>query len=362
VRAHNWQEKGNEVLNDRHEHAYRGGKRMDSIDLGRAVKAPFNDKQWGTKTLLGFLWLILVVTSPAVFGAQIEYIKDVAEGREELPTWDDFGGKWVKGFLVMVAYFIYLLPIWVLALIMVVPGIIAGVASNGDAGAGLLSGGVCLFIPIAFVYSVGIAVLMYGATVNYAMRGGFGSLFAISEILDHVRDGSGYFAAWLWAIVISIGASVITSVLGATAIGSILTPAVIYLELMMMSHVFGQWAARSYGSGMMAAAAAPGGYPPPPPAYTPPMPPAAPDAFAPAQPAGQFETPAPADVPQVEPPVPPMVEPPVAPPVAPPAEPPAAPATPVQETAPPMPPAAPAAPDEPPFRPEQPAQGDDETP
>jgi hypothetical protein len=43
---------------------------MDRIDLGRAFKAPFEDKEWVVKTLLGFLWGLLVVTIPAVIGAE----------------------------------------------------------------------------------------------------------------------------------------------------------------------------------------------------------------------------------------------------------------------------------------------------
>lgn len=113
---------------------------MDSIDIGRAVKAPFNDQNWISKTLLGFLWLLLGVTAPAVYGAQIEYVRGVAEGREDLPTWDDFGGKWIKGFLLAIAYFIYLLPIWILAFVLLLPGIVAAASSGGDYGAGLSAG------------------------------------------------------------------------------------------------------------------------------------------------------------------------------------------------------------------------------
>ena len=98
---------------------------MDSIDFGRALKAPFNDKGWPAKTALGFLWLLLGITSPVVYGAQLEYITRVSNGNEELPDWSDFGSKWVKGFLVSVAGFIYFLPIIILGFIMFVPGIIS---------------------------------------------------------------------------------------------------------------------------------------------------------------------------------------------------------------------------------------------
>jgi hypothetical protein len=309
---------------------------MDSIDLGRAFKAPFADPQWVNKTLMGWLWMLLGVTAPAVYGAQLDYIKGVSEGREELPDWSNFGDKWIRGFVLMIAMFIYLLPIWILGFVFALPGIIAAAASNGNAGGGLLGGGMCLFFLVAIVYVIGIAIVLYGATVNYALKGGFGSLFAFGEIMGHVRDGSGYFAAWLWALVLSFGASVVIGVLSATFIGYIAVPAVSYLMVMMTAHLFGQWAARSYNVAQAAPAYAAAGYIPPSGTYAPPAPPNSP-AYPPAAP----------------------VYPPAAPPVAPPAytppAPPAAPAAPIY--APPAPePAAPPAPDS--GFPTAPPQGD----
>ena len=88
---------------------------MDSIDLGRAFKAPFADKDWVKKTLLGavFGFPFFFFLLPAVSGAMLDYIQSVSQGREELPEWTDFGTKWVHGLLLTIAYFIYLLPIWV---------------------------------------------------------------------------------------------------------------------------------------------------------------------------------------------------------------------------------------------------------
>jgi len=284
---------------------------MDSIDLGRAFKAPFADPKWVNKTLMGWLWLLLGVTSPAVFGAQMDYIRSVSEGREELPEWDNFGDKWVRGFLLMVAYFIYLLPIWILFFVLLLPGIIASAATNGQSGGALFGGGMCLFVLLAIVYGIGIAVVMYAATVNYALKRNFGSLFAFSEILGHVRDGSGYFAAWLWAIVASLAVSVVASVLGATFIGLIVVPAVYYLGWMVMGHLFGQWAARSYGVTPVAASYAASGYIPPSGTYAPPAAPSAPGYPPPSPPSAPYAPPAP---PAYVPPAPPAAPAPPAPP------------------------------------------------
>jgi hypothetical protein len=304
---------------------------MDKIDLGRAFKAPFADSDWVKKTLMGWLWMLLGVTSPAVYGAQLEYIKGVSEGREDLPDWSDFGSKWVKGFLLLVAGFIYFLPVIVLGFVFAIPVIIAAASGSNGLG-GLAAGGMCIFWLFAIVYSVGVAILFYAATVNYALKGNFGSFFQFSEILARVRDGSGYFAAWVWAIVVSFAVGLVVSILSATFIGYILVPAVSYLSVMITAHLFGQWAARSYGIQAAAAPVGIPGYVPPAGAYTPPPAPT-PPAYAP---------------PAYAPPAPPVA--PAAPPTAPvaptaPYEPPAAP------TAPPAPPAAPVAPPEAPAAP-----------
>ena len=304
---------------------------MDKIDLGRAFKAPFADADWVKKTLMGWLWMLLGVTSPAVYGAQLEYIKSVSEGREDLPDWSDFGSKWVKGFMLLIAGFIYFLPVIVLSFIFMIPVILAA-ASGSDGMGGLAAGGMCLFWIFAIVYSVGVAILFYAATVNYALSGQFGAFFRFSEILARVRDGSGYWAAWLWAIVVSMASGLAVSILGATFIGYILVPAVSYLSVMITAHLFGQWAARSYGIQAVAAPVGVPGYVPPAGGY---VPPAAPTPPAPAA------TPAP-PAPPVAPAAPPAYTPPAPPqaPVAPPAAP-VAPPAPAAPEAPPAPPAAP---------------------
>lgn len=249
---------------------------MNSIDIGRAFKAPFADEKWVNKTLLGFVWILLVVTAPAAMGAMIEYMKGVAEGREDLPEWDDFGGKWVKGFMAGLAGFIYMLPVAILGVVLAVPVFITAVASGDGSGAlgGLMAGGMCLFWLIAIVYIVAVSIFFYGAMANYAMKGNFGAFFEVGAVMEKVRGNNGYWTAWLYAIVVSFGASAISGVLSSTGVGAILYPAVAYLSYMITGHIFGQWIASAYG--VAPVATAPAYAPPPPPAYAPPAPPAPP--------------------------------------------------------------------------------------
>ena len=73
---------------------------MDNVDLGRALKAPFQEG-WIPKSLLAIVWTFLIVTTPALMGAYLEYVRSVAYGDERLPEWSGFGEKWVKGIAVI---------------------------------------------------------------------------------------------------------------------------------------------------------------------------------------------------------------------------------------------------------------------
>lgn len=287
------------------------------IDLGRALKAPFNDTDWVSKTLLSFVWGLLgLLLFPllAVFtGVQVEYVRRVSRGDERIPDWSEFGKKWTEGLVVWVAGLIYFLPVLVVAVMAFAPAIFAGAQSEGIADS-LLAGSACLFTVVALVYGVAVSILYQAALVNYAMRGGFGSLFAIGEILRLVRGGTGYWAAWGYSIVVSFGISAVTSILSGTVVGGLLYPAILYLGNLMMAHLLGQWARSAYG---LAPAGLEGPLPPAPPAAFIPQPPAPPVWQGPS---AQPQAPAPPAYPA--PPAPP------APPAAP--QPPAPPAPPEQ--------------------------------
>jgi len=291
---------------------------MNTIDIGRAIKAPFTDKEWVTKTLLGFVWLILVVTIPAVFGAQIEYIKRSAQGRDELPDWSGFGDKWVRGFLAGVAGFIYFLPLVVGGVLLIVPLVLSSVfGTQSDAPIAIAV--LIPFVFLMFVYALAVTLFFYAALTHYAMTERFGAFFEFGEISRRLRTG-GYFTSWLLAWVVSLVASAVSSMLTATYIGGILTPAVSFLSMMMMANLFGQYASGAYGVvPVTAPSTAPPAYapptaPPPPTAYAPPAAPAPPTYAPPTPPSpATYEPPAP----------PPPVQAPAEPP--PPAEPPSAP-------------------------------------
>lgn len=241
------------------------------IDIGRAFKAPFEDENWLTKTLLGLLWGLLVVTAPAVSGAQLEYIRGVSRGDEQLPEWDNFGAKWVEGFMVMLAGLVYFLPVAIIGALLVVPAIVAWGFGGDGSGAliGLFTGTFCLFWIVALVYGVAVSVLFSAAMTNYAMKRSFGAFFDLGGIMGLVRGNTGYFTAWIYTILIGFAGSVVASVLAGTGVGALVSTGVTYLVMIMSGHVLGQWASNAFAA--VPYTASPAGYPAPPaPPLTPP--------------------------------------------------------------------------------------------
>lgn len=296
---------------------------MSNVDFGLAVKTPLADKEWIVKSLLAILWTFLIVTIPAVLGAEIEYIKRTAEGRDDLPDWSSFGDKWVKGLGAGLAGFIYFLPVIFGLVIALVPVVMR--SGTGEPADALSAGVLIIFGLLAFAYVIGVSLFFYAALTHYAMTERFGAFFEFSEIGARVR-GSGYFTAWLFAVLIGIVSSAASGAVSATWIGGILSPAISYLAMMMTSHLLGQYAAGAYGVAPVAApypvppvphapptAPPPVGYAPPPPGYAPPTAPPPPPAGytpqSPPAPPAAYAPPAapPPAAPTPAPPVPPSV-------------------------------------------------------
>jgi hypothetical protein len=230
---------------------------MDQIDLGRAFKAPFADKDWVTKSLLAIVWYFLMVTAPVIFGAQLEYIRRVSQGDESLPDWSNFGDKWVKGLLMFVAIFIFTAPLWLLMIVFIVPAIIAGSSGGDDALGVAIAGGMCLYWVFVMIYSVALWLYVLAATTNYAIKGNFGAFFEFKANWQRMRSGSAYWVALLYSLVVSLAFGAVVSLLEITVIGIILVPAAMYLQVMATAHILGQWARQAYASAAPAAPAPP---------------------------------------------------------------------------------------------------------
>ncbi len=193
------------------------------MDFGLAFSYVFEDKDWVKKLAVASVLCLTGIGIIPVLGWGLEVIRRVIkEEPEPLPDWSEFGQFLVKGLLIVLAGFIYSLPIIVLG--------------SCNAGAGTLLGNTgedfatpviwiltsclsCLYI----IYGLGISLILPAALGNYAASGEFGSVFKLGEIFKIVKDNLGnyglvflgmllsYIIAPLGTVVCVIGIAVTTA-------------------------------------------------------------------------------------------------------------------------------------------------------
>lgn len=154
------------------------------LDLGRAFAYVFDDRSWVSKVLIGGLLSITVVMLPSMFGYLIDLARRVRDGAETpLPEWgEDFGGRWLRGFSVVVIFFIWGLIVMIPFLcISIASGAVAmgGQSDGANAAASLgVAAAYCIMIPLALLLSLAQPAIL----VHYINRGTFSSGFEVGAI------------------------------------------------------------------------------------------------------------------------------------------------------------------------------------
>lgn len=193
------------------------------MDIGRSFTAGFDDQQWVTKLLLAFLFSILVVTSPAVLGFWMRYLRNVAEGNDGvLPEWNDFGTYWVRGLLVILAAIAYTIVGLLLLIVGIFPALIT----------------------------------LQAAVVEYAMTDRPGALFAIGSVWRRITQSSDFWVALGVGFLLGAVANSITGGLTTAdssslrALGGVLSAATSIYVSLVGNHLYGQYARRAYATGV----------------------------------------------------------------------------------------------------------------
>lgn len=210
------------------------------MDFGRAFTYVTEDADWLKKVLLGGLWILLVVTSPAAMGYFLEVIQQVAQRRETpLPEWSDFGNKWIKGFLFCIIAFIYSLPGTIIMLIGLVPVFMASL-SGSERGAGLAVGGMFLFMFLAGLWFLLVAIIFPAVSIQYALYGNFGAAFQFSQILSIITKNIGAYIMAIIAYLAACFLAFLPSII--PLIGSIISLFAYFYAYLVGAHAFGQLA------------------------------------------------------------------------------------------------------------------------
>ena len=230
------------------------------MDIGKSFTYMFDDEEWVQKLAIGGLLVLVSIipvvgwffTSLVIIGYSLRLLKNVGEGVENpLPDWNDWGGDWVKGLMVVLAAVIYSLPGWVVQGSGWIVGWISGggdPSQAGGAAAVCIAGLAC----ISGLWALLVFVVFPAGMIKYATEGQFGVFFRFGDLFRFISDNlSNYIVAVLLNIVAAIvGAfGVILCVIGVFFTA--------FWSLAVGSHLYGQVQAET------AAASGVGGYAPP---------------------------------------------------------------------------------------------------
>jgi len=165
------------------------------MDFGKAFSFVFEDEDWIKKIGVGgLISLIPIIGVFLVLGWGVEVIKRViGDDAEILPDWIDFGGYLIRGFLVFLVVFVYLLPV------ILVQSCGSGLpfltdSYNQEALTTAMWLVTACFTCLSVLYSIVAYLVLPAAIANYAATDDIGAAFKLGEIFKMVRDNIGTYA------------------------------------------------------------------------------------------------------------------------------------------------------------------------
>ncbi len=227
------------------------------MDVNKAVRFVFEDKQWISKLLIGVLMSLLaffIVPGLILQGYVVKLIRQVMNGnRDELPEWTDWGKLLRDGFFVTVGELVWMLPF--ILLVLVVSIATGGVGRlSDDAAAVAATGGGLLLLCLVLLMVVVALFLTPALLIQYAIKDDFSALFRFGEVFDIIRN---HMADILIAFLVTLAALFVVSLVGgvlgiipclgwiaAFVIGLAAGPYISFLG----GHLYGQIAAKVLGN------------------------------------------------------------------------------------------------------------------
>ncbi len=104
------------------------------MDVGRAFQYIADDERWLKKLLLGMVVSLVPILNLAMFGYAVQITQNVATGAARpLPDWDRLGRYLKNGLRVVLAFFAYMLPVFVAMFCLFALTVVTAAASpNGE--------------------------------------------------------------------------------------------------------------------------------------------------------------------------------------------------------------------------------------
>ncbi len=200
------------------------------MDYAKAITFVFQDKNWLATILIGggvillgvfFVWTIIgpFLAYALVTGYMMQVIRDVHKDPDAaLPPWEDWGGKMADGFKLLVAQFIWQLPIFLIAIPFIFFLILEAIATDSDVVAFFTMFSYFGFLCFSFLYTIFFMIVHPALAINLTIHDEFTKGFDVPGIFRIIKAhlgeviiialllyGVSYFASLVGMILLLIG-------------------------------------------------------------------------------------------------------------------------------------------------------------
>ncbi len=219
------------------------------MDLLAALRYPFSDKQWLSKTITAMLLLFIPFIGWAILaGYGLRVTRLVARGEQRLPAWSAMGRDFNNGLLLFVGMLVYAMPI----LLILCMGAVA-TAIGGSEVAWIL---LCCLSILIFIYVIIITPLLYSAVAQFA---GSRDLTDFFNLPNRIQDTTTYveqavalvmLSIIMWFLMVlplafQVGLVVTLSsdLMACICLAIVMFPAQYMLTILLLAgfHITGQW-------------------------------------------------------------------------------------------------------------------------
>ncbi len=165
------------------------------MDIARSFSYILDDEQWWKKALIGgLLSLIPVVGTFYMMGYVLQTLQNIIKGQETpLPeVLEDLSGKIVKGLILFLITFVYMLPLIIIAACAGGGAPILAEQIDGSEAQAILPAiwGSC-FGCLALLYGIAMSLLLPFVWGEYAMTEQIGSAFRLGKIFSMLKSNIG---------------------------------------------------------------------------------------------------------------------------------------------------------------------------
>jgi hypothetical protein len=191
------------------------------MEIGKAFSFILEDEKWVNKVLIGAVVSAIPIANFAASGYAIDVMQNtIQDETRPLPSWDDFGRFFVRGFKWLLGLLLYLVPIIILSCLFAALGggmsAVMGDSRDAADALGMFASGVGLLVScLVLLYSLAVGFIIPAATARYALTDDLMQMFRFRELFADIRRNlNGYVVAYVVMLVASIVIGAILSLFG----------------------------------------------------------------------------------------------------------------------------------------------------